>query len=124
MSASPETRTIIASSLDAAYRYALAAMVPARCDTDGAGAILLYTGEGATPEEALMDAVDAIHDLAAAHGDSPACVIHEGSLRTDEGYRIWGSLTLGGGAPPQVTAASVRIEQGEEGTWTVTNTRR
>lgn len=121
MRAPQEISTIVASNLDEAFRYGLGAMVPVAPEPDGAGEIVLFTGEGRTP--ALADAVDAIRELAATHDTSPAHVIHDGLLRTDEGYRVWGSLTLGDGAMSRLPAVRAHIEPGEEGTWTVTITR-
>lgn len=123
MRAPQEMSTIVASNLDEAFRYGLDAMVPVAPEPDGAGEIVLFTGEGRTPALALADAVDAIRELAATHDTSPVHVIHDGLLRTDEGYRVWGSLTLGDGAMSRLPAVRAHIEPGEEGTWTVTITR-
>ncbi len=123
MSASPEIETVGASSLDEAYGYALAKVVPVVSERGEGGDVLLFLGEGESPDAALADAVDAIRDLVETHGGEPGQVVLDGSLRTDAGYRLWGTITLGGGKTMDAPATAVRIEQGEEGTWTVTITR-
>lgn len=121
MSTSPES--VIASSLDEAYGYALAKVVPAVPNQNEGGDVLLFAGEGETPDVALADAVEAIRDLCKTHGSAPSHLTLDGSLRTDGGYRLWGTIRLGGGDATDEATAAARIEPGEEGTWTVTITR-
>lgn len=122
MSAGPVTRTIITTGLDAAYRHALAAMLPVAGDADD-GSVQMFAGEGESPGAALADAVGAIRELLEMRGGTPARVTHHGALRTDDGYRLWGTLTIIEGEAAAIPPMEARIEAGEEGTWTVTITR-
>lgn len=124
MDADSATQTIITTGLEQAYRHALAALVPGDGAFDSAGPVQVFLGEWETPGAALEDAIEAIREISGMLGGAPARVDYEGSLRTDDGYRVWGTLTLGDGDVSAMAGADVRIEAGEEGTWTVTMTRR
>ncbi len=123
MSTSPETEIAVVSSLDEAYGYALARVVTVKPGHGEGGDVLVFSGEGESPGAALADAVDAIRDLVETHGAAPAQVVLDGSLRTDGGYRLWGTIRLGDEEAPDELASAARIQPNEEGTWTVTITR-
>lgn len=123
MGAEPVTHTIVTTRLEEAYRHALAAMVPTVEVAGDAAAVQMFVGEGETPGAALADAVEAIREMSETLGGAPSGIGYEGSLRIDDGYRVWGTLTLGGGEGTPIPDAAPCIEAGEEGTWTVTITR-
>lgn len=120
MATTPPVRQYDAATPEDTIRAALAGLFPALAE-DAHPTTLVFSGEGPTPEDAFEDALADIQDQAHTHGGAPVAVELEGWLRTDAGFRLWGTL----GIDTQATSQEERrwdmtLAENEEGRWTLT----
>lgn len=84
---------------------------------------LVFTGEGASPEDALAIAMDDIREQCLAQGGVPIEVETSGVMATDAGTRIWGTVTAVPGTAAidgESSITVIRVREGEDGGWTLT----
>jgi hypothetical protein len=121
------THTFTASTLAGAVTGAIAFIVLANEERSSAHAsTLVFTGEGASPEAALREALDDIRAQCVDHRCTPIDVATDGVMSTDTGTRIWGTLSCTPGTtaalPPTEILEFATVREGSQ--WTLTVTRR
>lgn len=115
----PPSRQFHAASLDDVIRKALSALFPNSGTEDVT--TLVFSGEGPTPAAAVTHALDDIRDLGQTHAGTPARAELEGWLRTDTGFRLWGTLGIIPQAEPYLhPSPDITLTEQEEGQWTLT----
>jgi hypothetical protein len=116
--------TFTALTIEEALRDALAsAIATGSARADERTSILMFSGEGATPDVALREALADIQASSREQGCRAIDAQLDGVMRTDEGTRIWGTVECvpdAGDAAGTQTVPDVRVTEDGDGTWTVT----
>lgn len=121
------TQTFTAPTMEEAVAEAIPSIVMATGQRASDGtSLLVFSGEGPTPEAALRGALDDIRDLCIDHQCTPSGVTTDGVMDTDVGTRIWGTVSC----DPGMTAAMLSTEvlefsiTQEGGLWSLVVTRQ
>ena len=116
--------TFTALTIEDALRDALAsAIATGSAEADERTSMLMFAGEGTTPEAALREALTDIQASSREQGCQAIAVQLDGVLQTDEGTRIWGTVECSpdaGESTATPAVPDVRVTQDGEGRWTVT----
>jgi hypothetical protein len=86
---------------------------------------IVFAGEGATPSDAILAALEDILAQAADHGVAPVDVATDAMMATDTGTRIWGTVTCRAEAvetAPFPRVSGMTLEQEQDGRWNLTIT--
>lgn len=120
--AGERAQTFRARELSEAVTHALNYLLPAPGQGSEAGFTLVFSGEAASPEEALLAALDDILAQGGDHGGTPVEAKTDAVYPTDVGTRIWGTVSCIPGSPlpvPALPSLTITIHQEPTDTWTI-----
>lgn len=120
----PRTHTTQAASLTDIAAIAIGSILRVEAkEGETPTTTIVFSGEGHTPADATRDATADIVAQCQDHRCSPASVTVDGTMRTDNGYRVWGTLgCIEGEIDSSMTREipQVTMTGGEGEGWTLT----
>lgn len=121
------TRTFAGPRLDDIITDALGHLFGMSGNDEPTSFVLVFGGNGSTPEEAFREALDDINEQCIDNHGRPVALHSASAATTDTGFQVWGSVGCApdtSNAPALPNIATITIEKESNDQWTLTITQQ